>query len=282
MAERVRGEEPEIDYTDEHVPKAQTITQSKVGKRKIEHRMTVGDSESEIFCCRLDPEDRYAACGYGDGVIRIFNMETGKLAFQLSGQSGFHDEMPITSLRWRPQSSTMKTLNVLVSTQANGSIKHWHVSSGKCLHQRCDDEDNHLYCMDYCPDGSKFAVAGRNHRVLVYDETTKSLMMDLQASSELPGHSNRIFAVKFHPGQPQVLLSGGWDNTLVINDMRTQGPVGSMYGPHICGDAIDVHEDGNVLTGSYRNDDVLQLWDLRKNECVRQIDWDGGFLEPLD
>lgn len=45
--------------------------------------MTVGESNAEVFCAKFDPEDKYLACGYGDGVIRIFNMETGKMSFSL-------------------------------------------------------------------------------------------------------------------------------------------------------------------------------------------------------
>jgi WD40 repeat protein len=70
--------------------------------------MTLGDSNSEVFCAKFDPEDKYIACGYGDGVIRIFNLETGKLSFNLSGSmstKGAMDDMPVTGLRWRPQSS---------------------------------------------------------------------------------------------------------------------------------------------------------------------------------
>jgi len=47
--------------------------------------MTVGDSQTEVFCAKYDFEDKYIACGYGDGVTRIYNLETGKLAFSLSG-----------------------------------------------------------------------------------------------------------------------------------------------------------------------------------------------------
>jgi WD40 repeat protein len=67
--------------------------------------MTLGESNSEVFCAKYDPEDKYIACGYGDGVIRIFNLETGKLAFNLSGTvaiSHFVDEMPVTCVKWRP------------------------------------------------------------------------------------------------------------------------------------------------------------------------------------
>jgi len=47
--------------------------------------MTLGDSSSEVFATQFDPEDRYIACGYGDGCVRIYNLESSKLAFTLSG-----------------------------------------------------------------------------------------------------------------------------------------------------------------------------------------------------
>jgi hypothetical protein len=32
---------------------------------------------------KFDEEDRYLACGYGDGMTRIYNTETGKLSYTL-------------------------------------------------------------------------------------------------------------------------------------------------------------------------------------------------------
>ena len=43
--------------------------------------MTLGDSSSEVFCVKYDPEDKYLAAGYGDGAVRVYNLETGKLSF---------------------------------------------------------------------------------------------------------------------------------------------------------------------------------------------------------
>ena len=47
----------------------------------------------------------------------------------------------------------------------------------------------------------------------------------------------------------QVMLSGGWDKTVQVWDQRA-GPlaVRSLYGPFICGDALDLEGD-RVLTG---------------------------------
>ncbi len=90
-------------------------------------------------------------------------------------------------------------MNVLVTVQADGSIKHWHATSGKCLHSRCDDPDNYLFCLDYNPEGSQLAVAGKDCHIRVYDETTKSLFLNFKSLGDNPGHSNRIFSVKFNP-----------------------------------------------------------------------------------
>lgn len=46
--------------------------------------MTVGDGNTDVYCCKFDPEDRYLAVGYGDGVLRIYNNSNGKLAYTLS------------------------------------------------------------------------------------------------------------------------------------------------------------------------------------------------------
>ena len=100
--------------------------------------------------------------------------------------------------------------------------------------------------------------------------------MTLKEKGELPGHSNRIFSVKFNHVQTSMLVSGGWDNTLQIYDIRERGPVASIYGPHVCGDSLDFRNDGyTLLVGSYRQDDALQLYDLRMNKCTRTYEWDG-------
>lgn len=119
--------------------------------------------------------------------------------------------------------------------------------------------------------------------VRIYDETTKSQVLQMKEKGELPGHSNRIFAVKFNPVNENILCSGSWDNTVQVYDLRQKGPIESIYGPHICGDALDFRNDGyTLLTGSYRAEDPIQLYDLRNFKLLRTIDWDGPLLSQFD
>jgi COMPASS component SWD3 len=81
-------------------------------------------------------------------------------------------------------------------------------------------------------------------------------------TTELPGHSNRVFAVKFDYKDDNVLYSGGWDDCVYIHDLRESCAVGVIPGPHVCGEAIDVI-DNLLVAGSYRNQKNLILVDLR-------------------
>lgn len=54
----------------------------------------------------------------------------------------------------------------------------------------------------------------------------------------MDGHSSRIFAVSFHPKNPNDFVTGGWDNTVQFWDMRKLNSVRYIPGPHICGHGL--------------------------------------------
>uniref|UniRef100_A0A7S2RM78 Anaphase-promoting complex subunit 4 WD40 domain-containing protein n=1 Tax=Mucochytrium quahogii TaxID=96639 RepID=A0A7S2RM78_9STRA len=232
---------------------------------------TVSDNPSEVFSTRFSPDGKLLAAGCGDGTIRVYNSSNGRLAYELRS-SKVRESMPVTGLRFRPIGAS-KTKNVLLAVNANGSVSHWHVTSGKCLHT-IKDEHNQLYCVDYRPDGTIFATAGKDFTVRVYDEATKTLMTEMRSGigHVTPGHSNRVFSLKFNPTDPNIMISGGWDNTVQIWDLRVEHAVRSIYGPHICGDAVDIY-DNRILTGSWRTKNQLELWDYGSGEKVEEIPW---------
>jgi WD40 repeat protein len=137
--------------------------------------MTIGDGDSQVFTMKFDDNDEQLACGYGDGMTRIYNCDSGKLSYTLADYKSESTVMPVTALLWRPQSSTVKTSNMLVAAYADGWLRHWHVTSGKLLHQTYEEPENHIYCMDFNHDGSFLATAGRDSQIRIYDENTKQL-----------------------------------------------------------------------------------------------------------
>lgn len=239
--------------------------------------MIYEDDDAEVFCVRFSPDDTLVAAGCGDSVVRVFHCDDGRLAYNLERDaSEAMNRMPLTCLRWRPAAAA-GTKNVLLSANSDGTVQHWHVTSRKCLHTIKEEDENgkpnQVYALDYRGDATAFATAGKDYAVRVYDEATKSVTAKLASGwvgAPSAGHSNRVFTLKFVPDDPQLLLSGGWDNTVQIWDLRTSQPAASLFGPHICGDAIDV--SGNeVLTGSWRQEKQLEIWDLRKHELICDV-----------
>lgn len=55
-------------------------------------------------------------------------------------------------------------------------------------------------------------------QVRLYDDGTKTLLKTLSSgkTKRSTGHSNRIYSVKWKPDDPNVILSGGWDNTVQV------------------------------------------------------------------
>eukprot|EP01041_Mallomonas_annulata_P010247 gene10247-21378_t len=248
---------------------------------KLIPRVTISDNTSEVFCVRFSPDGKFLAAGCGDGAIRIFNVGTGKLAYNVQG--GSNTALPTTAIRFRPVTATTRTKNVFLAANAAGTVQHWHMTSSKCLHSM-EDLENQVYALDYNNDGSKFVTAGKDTALRYYDEATKTLMLCLQGGTTRSidvsaGHSNRVFSVKFVPNDDNLIISGGWDNTVQIWDVRAGFSVRSFYGPHICGDSLDVN--GNeIVAGSWRPEHQLEIWDLRSCEKTADIPWNTKAFLP--
>ncbi len=58
-------------------------------------------------------------------------------------------------------------------------------------------------------------------------------------------------------------------------DLRTESAVGTICGPKICGDSIDV-KGQYILTGAHRGRDQLQVWDLGSQKLIETLAWNEG------
>ncbi|CAD8179070.1 unnamed protein product [Paramecium octaurelia] len=188
--------------------------QNKV--RKISLKTFFGNPEFEIFCIRFDFEDQLIAAGCSDGTVKIFNIATGKLAFNLQGSS--EGSTPTTSIRWRKDGAN-KVKSVVINVNSDGSIMFWHAQTGKQLH-RLVEKNNQILCMDLRLDGEVFATSGRDCKIRIYDEEKKEIIHTFDSADyNQIGHLNRVFALKFLEEFPTTLLSCGWDGTKEVLDL---------------------------------------------------------------
>lgn len=180
-------------------------------------------------------------------------------------------------VKWKPCLES----DAIIAVDTKGGIRRYSKKEKKMV-ARIDPEEaenNRLFALDYASDGSTFATAGTDHFVRVYDDETMQLKVTLDPFyTSNPGHTNRIFSVTYNKEDPTMIASAGWDNTIIIHDIRQKGPVAGCLGAYVCGDALSF-SGKNVISGSWRNEDQIQLWDSRTSEKVKDIDWDGDDFE---
>ena len=94
----------------------------------------------------------------------------------------------------------------------------------------------------------------------------------------MDGHMNRVFALRYHPSNPNLLVSAGWDDTVQFWDTRVVHSIRyiaasfviiiicvyyhirKLSGPHICGDSLDIEPlTFNIVTGSWRYHTPLEV-----------------------
>ena len=136
------------------------------------------------------------------------------------------------------------------------------------------EKNNSIYTLDLDLSSKKFVTGGKDSGIRIYDELRKDLILELKkgdgyGKSCNVGHSNRIFCVKFHPGDTNLIFSGGWDKTVLVWDIRTGNVERKFNEANVCGEAIDIQ--GNfVVTGSYGAKQTFSIWDLRSCEFSQQ------------
>jgi WD40 repeat protein len=236
-------------------------------RRRLSPKLVLGDEVTE----KISNDGRLVAGGCGDGSVSVFSANTGEMVYKLLPLE--HKALPVTCLRWRPDARVGSTRNMLLAVAADGTARHWHVPSSKCM-STTTEKGNQIFCVDYRSDGEKYATAGKDSKVRVYDEVTKTNEATLYGGSGdfTAGHSSRIFSLKNVPGNPFLMVTGGWDNTIQFWDTRVSHSVRSLYGPHVCGDSVDVH-DNTLLTGSWRPREAIQLWDYTTGAQIQSMDW---------
>ena len=143
------------------------------------------------------------------------------------------------------------------------------------------EEKNSINCVDYSFDYKNFITAGNDITVRLYDEDMKTEIASMKPYLfDQPGHSGRIFCVKYFPNDTTTIYSGGWDRTIQFYDTRTCKVSNSIYGPEICGDSLDL--SGNILaSGAWTTKEQIQLWDIRTLKCIRNVKWeDNNVYKP--
>ncbi|CAN0208705.1 unnamed protein product, partial [Hapterophycus canaliculatus] len=154
-----------------------------------------------------------ALIGYSHGEIQLWHVPSAKI---LHRQAVPPDE----NARRRSVEKAEEALKEGEATQPTGTRRR-SLSSLPRREPKVDDEDDEdgveipigveALCCAFSGDGEFFAVGASDGVVRVYSDNTRDLLVELKPGiARGSGHSSRIFSVKFHPDDPNIIVSGGW------------------------------------------------------------------------
>lgn len=232
-----------------------------------------------IYSVSFSPNNPDLAVGFGNGAVQIVDTKHGSMTCELFRE--YNTRLPVTDLHYHPCNTQL-----LLTVNADGIVTVYNLVSKNAVHH-VTEENNEINTFDFCLDGSVFATAGKDRNIRLYDSKTIQLIQMFEAPDFLSGndltvtsgHCQRIFALKFHPVEHHVFLTGGWDNSIKIWDKRVARAARTVInGPHICGPAIDIR-DNKILTGSWVAHNALQLWDFRNCQLEKTIHFPGSIIQ---
>ncbi|KAL4239912.1 hypothetical protein ACF0H5_000711 [Mactra antiquata] len=254
----------------------------------VDHDIKLEHEVDGVYSLQYSFDGKFLAVGCGNGTIRLYETATGKKApdIRKSRYGGY----PIMVLRFHP-----KNPNLIYAGTSEGQIlccdisDFVHEGQVDLSHIESDKDErwkeiirevkekpgvkalekNEINCMDFDYTYTRFATAGKDLSVRIYDANTNQLVHEYtgydntKSPTELQqsGCAMRVFALKYHPEYDDIFVTGGWDRHLKIWDARSNdGVKRTIHGPHICGDALDL-QGYKILTGSWvGGEDALQIW----------------------
>ncbi|XP_064425471.1 dynein assembly factor with WD repeat domains 1-like [Latimeria chalumnae] len=230
------------------------------------------DCGAYVLCCQFNKDVSLLAVGLSNGTIKIFKTADKTCVYQLNDITTISPGAPATCLRFQPN-CRQATGEILLATYADGALRWWHLSTQTCIKKV--NEQRQTLVAAFSPSGAKFVTAGASSNIQLYDTETGEKLCIFKPSpckTVMDGHRSRVFALAFHPGKESEFISGGWDDTVQYWNFTQHQSIRRFFGPHICGDALDIDPSNKqILTGSWRKDNPLQVWDYNTAKKLKEI-----------
>ncbi|MBE9031838.1 TIR domain-containing protein [filamentous cyanobacterium LEGE 11480] len=241
----------------EHWPLLGTLTrifgEQREQQRLIGHRNVVNQS---VF----SPNGTILATASRDGIIKLWNVKTGKPIRTFPKQPGWRISM---SIAFSPDGKILASNGGIRSGKSTSRIiQLWDVATGKSIRQLGKNLDT-IYSLRFSPDGETLATAGYDKTIKLWNFKTGELLRKLE------GHTGTIYSISFSP-DGKTLASGSADKTIKIWNIETEKSEKTFKGHTGAIRGVAFRHDGKILA-SASQDSTAKLWNIKTGNLLRTI-----------
>ena len=129
---------------------------------------TLGQNKSPVECLCFDAEEQYVVSGAMNGSIKVFDLNEGRLARNLSGH-----QVNTCSIQYHPYGE------FIVSGSVDCSMKVWDVRNKSCI-QTYSGHKKEVTCVRFSPDGRWIASSGKDSQLLIWDLVAGKLLSTIR------------------------------------------------------------------------------------------------------
>jgi small GTP-binding protein len=247
--------------------------------------------EKPVLCVAFDPRGATLASGDGEGKVKFWEIDSGKLLRSLDGHQGvvysvtfspdggilacggdtgtvqlwdvyngrllrtiYGHQGPVTSLAFDRQT--------LASGSGDGRAKLWNIHSGD-LRIALTEGQGWIWSVAFGPEGQTLASAGNDGSVRIWERS------NLNVPSELARQTAPVFSVACDP-QGSLLASGGGDGTVKLWELKSGKLLRALEGHTGSVTNVAFSCDGRLLA-SKSNDHTIRLWRCASWETIAVI-----------
>jgi WD40 repeat protein/uncharacterized caspase-like protein len=228
------------------------------------HKETVGRAQFEIELKTLafSPDGVWLASGSWDGVISLWEVETGRVVRTLNPHPGVLKAIvggtkTFASLAFSPDGQFLASAAI-----GTDGVNLWSITTGEEL-LSCKGQSKPATSVAFDPSGKRLASGSRDHSVAVCSTETGREIRSLS------GHTGEITVVAFSP-DGRTLASASEDKTVKLWDPATGRELQTLAGHSGSVTAIAFSPDGLTLV-SASSDRTLKAWEVRTGRELRTL-----------
>lgn len=217
---------------------------------------TLGQNKSAIECLCFDAEEQYVVSGATNGSIKVFDLNEGRLARNLSGH-----QVNTCSIQYHPYGE------FIVSGSVDCAMKVWDVRNKACI-QTYSGHKKEITCVRFSPDGRWIASSGKDNQLLIWDLVAGKLLNTIRLD---PAY---VTSFEFNPAE--FIIGAVTSNRNVrLWDLESMEPLTNTPSDSSPIRAMAFSSDGNsIYTGTKDSLKSFSWEPSAKMKSTADIGWD--------
>jgi WD40 repeat protein/transcriptional regulator with XRE-family HTH domain len=230
----------------------QGATLKGINFRQTDFKQTIfTDTFGSILSIALSPDQSQLAAGTANGVIRLWNAESGTPELTCQGHKGW-----IWSIAFSHDS------RLLASGSGDKNARIWDARNGTAMKVLQGHED-WVRAVTFNPDSTLLASGSEDHTIRIWDVETA------QCRNTLAEHTSWIRTLMFSP-DGSLLASGSEDQTIRLWDVATGQCLKVLRNHHNRIRSLAFNSDGTLLASGGEDHEVL-VWDVATGTCLKML-----------